>query len=130
MSKIQLFALLVSIAFILAIFQLVRKKKLKEQYSLMWFLIAAVIMLLAVWEPLLGNISNALGISVPSNALFLLALLFLFGLALHFSMLVSRLTDQSKFLAQKVALLERDLRQREGSGGDATSAAEADDEPS
>ncbi len=129
MSKIQLFALLVSIAFILAIFQLVRKKKLKEQYSLMWFLIAAVITVLAVWEPLLGGISSALGISVPSNALFLLALLFLFGLALHFSMLVSRLTDQSQFLAQKLALLERDLHQRESAGGDATSTAEADDEP-
>ncbi|MHB1413005.1 MAG: DUF2304 domain-containing protein [Thermoleophilia bacterium] len=129
MSKIQLFALLVSIAFILAIFQLVRKKKLKEQYSLMWFLIAAVITVLAVWEPLLGGISSALGISVPSNALFLLALLFLFGLALHFSMLVSRLTDQSQFLAQKLALLERDLRQRESAGGVATSTAEADDEP-
>ena len=110
MSKIQLFALLVSIAFVLAIFQLVRRKKLKEQYSLMWFLIAAVIMLLAVWEPLLSDVARALGVSVPSNALFLLALLFLFGLALHFSMLVSRLTDQTKFLAQKLALMERDMR--------------------
>lgn len=122
MSKIQLFALLVSIAFMLAIFQLVRKKKLKEQYSLMWFLFAAVSMLLAIWEPLLSKVSLALGISLPSNALFLLALLFLFGLALHFSMLVSRLTDQTKLLAQKLALLERDLRQHQKPGGETTAA--------
>ncbi len=49
----------------------------------------------------------------------MLAILFLFGLALHFSLLVSRLTDQSKMLAQKVALLEHDLRaQPESSGED------------
>ena len=66
--------------------------------------------MLAVWEPLLGHIASALGIAVPSNALFLLALLFLFGLSLHFSILVSRLTDQSKMLAQQLALLDHDLR--------------------
>jgi len=66
---------------------------------------------LALWESLLKLISQALGIAVPSNALFLLALLFLFGMALHFSLLVSRLTDQAKMLAQKLALLEHDLRQ-------------------
>lgn len=71
---------------------------------------------LAVWESLLTRISDAMGIQVPSNALFMLALLFLSLMALHFSLLVSRLTDQCKVLAQKLALLERDLRQ-ERSGG-------------
>lgn len=110
MSRIQVVSLVIGIALAAVIFQLIRKKKLKEQYSLLWFLTVAVILLLAVWEGLLGKISSAIGISLPSNALFLLALLFLFGMALHFSMLVSRLTDQSKMLAQKLALLDRDLR--------------------
>lgn len=104
-------ALVVSGLLALAIFQLIRKKKLKEQYSLLWFLTVAVMLVLALWESLLSRIAGAIGISVPSNALFLLALLFLFVMALHFSLLVSRLTDQSKILAQKLALLERDLRQ-------------------
>lgn len=95
----------------LAIFQLIRKKKLKEQYSLLWFLTLAVILLLAVWEQPLIMISRAIGVATPSNTLFLLALLFLFIMALHFSLLVSRLTDQSKMLAQKLALLDHDLRQ-------------------
>ncbi len=94
----------------ITLFQLIRKKKLKEQYSLLWFLTIIVIVALALWEPLLERIAEAVGIQVPSNALFLLALMFLFGMALHFSLLVSRLTDQSKMLAQKLALLERDQR--------------------
>ncbi len=92
------------------IFQLIRRKKLKEQYSLLWFLIVAVMLILAVWDRPLLWVSEAMGIQLLSNTLFVLAILFLFGMALHFSLLVSRLTDQSKMLAQKLALLDRDLR--------------------
>ena len=110
MSRIQIVALLVGICLAAVIFQLIRKKKLKEQYSLLWFLTVAVILLLSVWEGLLQKISSAIGISVPANALFLMGLLFLFGMALHFSLLVSRLTDQNKMLAQRLALLDQRLR--------------------
>lgn len=110
LNRVQIVALAVSALLALAIFQLMRKKRLKEQYSLLWFLTVAVMLLLAVWESLLSRISNTIGISIPSNALFIMALLFLFVMSLHFSLLVSRLTDQSKLLAQKLALLERDLR--------------------
>ena len=110
LNRIQIVGLVVGGFLALVIFQLIRKKKLKEQYSLLWFATVAVILALAVWEGLLGHISSAIGIEVPSNALFLLGIIFLFGMALHFSMLVSRLTDQSKMLAQRLALLDRDLR--------------------
>lgn len=110
MSKVQIFSLVVSIISALVIFQLIRKKKLKEQYSLLWFLTVVVMLVLALWEGLLSRISSLLGIAVPSNALFMLALLFMFFMSLHFSMLVSRLTDQTKMLAQRLALLDRDIR--------------------
>lgn len=117
MSKVQIFSLIVSLLLATVIFQLIRKKKLKEQYSLLWFLTVAVMLVLALWEGLLFKISAVMGIEVPSNALFLLAILFMFAMALHFSMLVSRLTDQSKMLAQRMALLDRELRKtREGAG--------------
>lgn len=128
MDRIQIVGLIIAGLMTLALFQLIRKKKLKEQYSLLWFLTIAVIVTLAVWEPLLERISRALGIEVPSNALFLMALVFLFGMALHFSLLASRLTDQSKMLAQKLALLERDLRiVREKAGGQDIDAPSTDD---
>ena len=99
----------------LFIFQLIRRKKLKEQYSLLWFLTVAVMFVLAVWDKPLVWVSEATGIQLPVNTLFVLALLFLFVMAMHFSLLVSRITDQNKMLAQKLALLDHDLRQeREG----------------
>ena len=110
MSRIQIVALIVSGLLILVIFQLIRREKLKEQYSLLWFLTVAVILLVALWDAPLFRLSETIGIATPSNTLFLLAVLFLFGMALHFSLLVSRLTDQTKMLAQKLALLDRDLR--------------------
>ena len=121
MSKIQIFSVIISLFLILLIFQLIRRKKLKEQYSLLWFMTAAMMLVLALWDGLLYRISSLLGIEVPSNALFMLALLFMFGMSLHYSMLVSRLTDQSKMLAQKLALMDRELRKvqdRESSGED------------
>jgi len=92
------------------LFQLIRKKKLKEQYSLLWFLTVVVIFVFAVWESLLTRISELIGIQIPSNALFLMALMFLFAIVLHFSLIASRLTDQSKMLAQKLALMDHELR--------------------
>lgn len=110
MNRIQILAVAISVFLILVVFQLIRRRQLKEQYSLLWFLTAAVILLLAVWDTPLFRISEAVGIATPSNLLFLVAIFFLFMMALHFSLLVSRLTDQSKMLAQKLALMERDLR--------------------
>ena len=110
MSKIQIISLVISLLLALVIFQLIRKKKLKEQYSLLWFLTVTVMLVLALWEGLLYRISSLLGIAVPSNALFMLALLFMFIMSLHYSMLVSRLTDQTKMLAQRLALVDRELR--------------------
>lgn len=117
--------LVVSAVLALLIFQLIRRKKLKEQYSLLWFMIVAVMLLLSIWGEPLTWLSEATGIQLPSNTLFVLAILFLFGMALHFSLLVSRLTDQSKMLAQKLALLDRDLRQLQDDSGEDESAAPA-----
>ncbi|MHB0867593.1 MAG: DUF2304 domain-containing protein [Thermoleophilia bacterium] len=127
MSRIQLVAVTVSIFLILVIFQLIRQRKLKEQYSLLWFLTVAVILLLALWEAPLLRLSELVGIATPSNLLFLMALMFLFVMAMHFSLLVSRLTDQSKMLAQKLALLERDLRDSPAQA-EQPGAGSADDE--
>jgi hypothetical protein len=110
LSKVQIFSLIISVLLALFIFQLIRKKKLKEQYSLLWFLTVVVMLVLSLWEGLLYRISGVLGIAVPSNALFMLAILFMFVMSLHYSMLVSRLTDQTKMLAQQLALLDRDIR--------------------
>jgi len=65
-----------------------------------------VLLALAVWKGLLGSIASAVGIFYPPAALFVIAFGFILILLLHFSTAVSRLTDQSKVLAQRIALME------------------------
>ena len=108
--RIQIVAILASAALLLVILELVRQRRLLERYALLWLFSALVLLALAVWKDFLETIASAIGIIYPPNALFLVAFGFVMVLLLHFSIAVSRLADQSKVLAQRVALLEE--RQR------------------
>ena len=84
-----------------------------------------VLLALAVWRDFLETISDTVGIATPSNALFVIAFGFVLVLLLHFSIAVSRLADQSKVLAQRVALLEERLKRAEAGEQDEEEAEEA-----
>jgi hypothetical protein len=88
------------------VFELVRRRQLRERYALVWMGAALVLLVLAIWQGLLTKVSRAVGIYYPPNALFVVAFGFLLLLLLHFSAAVSRLGDQTRVLAQRVALLE------------------------
>jgi hypothetical protein len=109
--RIQLLAILASGFLLLVVLELVRRKAFLERYALLWLLSALVLLGLSVWQGFLEDLASAIGIAYPPNALFLVAFGFVLVLLLHFSLAVSRLTDQSKVLAQRLALLEQ--RQRE-----------------
>jgi hypothetical protein len=104
--RIQVVAIVASAGLLLGILELVRQRRLLERYALLWLFSALVLLALAVWKDFLETISNAIGVIYPPNALFLIAFGFVMVLLLHFSMAVSKLADQSKVLAQRVALLE------------------------
>jgi hypothetical protein len=123
--RIQIVAILGTLALLLVVLELVRRRRLLERYALVWLGSALALLALAVWKGLLGSISDAVGIFYPPAALFVIAFGFILVLLLHFSTAVSRLTDQSKVLAQRIALMEerqRELEQRladaEGEGGE------------
>jgi hypothetical protein len=109
--RIQLLAIAASGMLLLVVLELVRRKAFLERYALLWLLSALVLPGLSVWQGFLAELASAIGIAYPPNALFLIAFGFVLVLLLHFSLAVSRLTDQSKVLAQRLALLEQ--RQRE-----------------
>ena len=104
--RIQIVAIVASSLLLLGILELVRQRRLLERYALLWLFCALILLALAVWRDFLETIANAVGIIYPPNALFLIAFGFVMLLLLHFSMAVSRLADQSKVLAQRVARLE------------------------
>ncbi|MBA2504521.1 MAG: DUF2304 domain-containing protein [Thermoleophilaceae bacterium] len=117
-SKIQIVSIVGAAILLLAILDLVRRRRLLERYALLWLLAAVVVLGLAIWRDGLEEIASAVGVAYPPNALFLIAFGFILLLLLHFSTAVSKLADQSKILAQRQALLEERLREAEEKLGD------------
>jgi hypothetical protein len=114
-TRLQLFAIGASAILLLVLLELVRRRQLLERYALLWLFSAGVLLLLSVWTSVLDWVATDLfGIKYPPNALFAVAFGFVLVLLLHFSLAVSRLTDQSKVLAQRLALLEERLHRQEG----------------
>lgn len=120
-------AVLATLSLLILVFDLVRRRRLLERYALVWLFSAAVLLALSVWAGLLDAMADLLGIAYPPNALFLIAFGFVMVLLLHFSLAVSRLTDQSKVLAQRLALLEERLHRREQAGAEQGTADDAED---
>ena len=107
--RVQLVAILASFGLLLIVLELVRRRRLLERYALLWLFSALALLALATFQPLLVQIAGLIGIEYPPSALFLIAFGFVMVLLLHFSVAVSRLSDQSKVLAQRVALMEERL---------------------
>jgi hypothetical protein len=112
--RIQLFATGASALLLFVIFELVRSRRLMERYALLWLLSGMVLLGLALWRNVLEIVAEAIGVFYPPSALFIVAFGFVLLLLLHFSVVVSRLSDQNKLLSQRLALLEeRATRPRE-----------------
>ena len=107
--KIQLVSIVVTAGLFGVIFELLRRKRLMERYALLWLLASSVLLALAVWKGLLETIAHAIGIYYAPSALFVIAFGFILLLLLHFSLVISRLADQNKILAQRLGLLQQRL---------------------
>jgi len=105
----QIVALVVGIGMLLLIIELVRRRRLLEEYSWLWLMTGSGILILALWFNLLKWITHLVGAVTPSSTIFLFAFLFLILISLHFSVVISRLTKRVKDLAQRYALLELEL---------------------
>ena len=113
-TKLHILAIVASGGLLVLVLELVRRKAFLERYALLWLLSATVLLGLSIWRGFLEQLANGIGIAYPPNALFLVAFGFVLILLLHFSLAVSRLSDQSKVLAQRLALVEQRLREAEG----------------
>jgi hypothetical protein len=119
-TKAQIVAVLVAAIFLGVVLELVRRRRLVERYALLWMLAAVGMLGLAVWRDGLKTLADAVGVHSPPNALFLTALGVVFVLLLHFSIATSRLSEETKILAQEVARLDaeaRTAREASGNGG-------------
>jgi hypothetical protein len=113
-SRVQLVAVIVTVILFAFVLELVRRRQLVERYALLWLLAATGLLVLAIWRGLLGELSDALGIASPPNALFLISIGIIVLFLLHFSVASSRLGEETKILAQEVARLDQKLRETRG----------------
>jgi hypothetical protein len=109
-ARIQIVAIASAAVLLVVLLELVRRRRLLERYALLWLFSALVLLGLSVWRGVLEEIAEAIGVAYPPNALFLVAFGFVLVLLLHFSLAVSRLSDQTKVLAQRLALLEERIQ--------------------
>jgi hypothetical protein len=108
-SRVQIVAIVVSASLFGVIIELVRRRRLMERYALLWLACALVLLGLSIWRDGLEIFARAVGVAYAPSALFLVALGFILLLLLHFSLVISRLADQTKVLAQRLGLLQHEL---------------------
>ena len=121
-SRLQLLAILVTAGLFLLVFELVRRRRLLERYALLWLFASAVLLGLSIWRGLLEDLASAVGIFYAPSALFAVAFGFVLVLLLHFSLVISRLAEQTKVLAQRVGILQHEVAELRGRLADAEAA--------
>ena len=114
--RVSIAASIASILLILIVFELIRSRRLRERYALLWLATGVALLVLSAWRGGLNTIAGWVGVSTyPPAVLFAVATVFILAVLLHYSTVISRLSDQSTILAQRVALLEQQQESARGS---------------
>lgn len=110
----QYIAIAVSVALFVYILYLVRKKRIKEEYSLLWLFSSAIFIFFSIFRGLLEEFARLVGIAYAPAALFLILLLAVFLILIEFSIIISKLAERNKNLAQEIGILKEELEKLKG----------------
>jgi hypothetical protein len=109
--RVSLVGVAASLLLILVVLELVRGRRLKERYALLWLATGVVLLVLSAWRGGLNTVAGWLGVTgYPPAVLFAVATRFILLVLLHYSTVISKLTDENVELAQRIALLEQSVR--------------------
>jgi hypothetical protein len=111
--RVAVVASLAVLLFIVVIFELIRRRRLQERYALLWLLTAFVLLVFSVWRDALRLVAEQVGIAYPPSALFVIASFFILVVLLHYSTVISELSERNVTLAQQLAIVEERLRRAE-----------------
>src|SRR3989304_6486894 len=106
----KIFAISTSIALFIVIIDLVRRRRLREEFSWLWLLTGVMIIILATWYDLLKLITGIIGAALPTTTLFLFSVIFLMIINLYYATKISSLHDHVKDLAQNIAILQSEVK--------------------
>jgi hypothetical protein len=110
----RIVAIIIAAAILVLVLELVRRRSLREEYSVLWVVTAVLMLVLALNYRLLVWVAHLIGAVQPQSALFFGALVFVALISLQFSVRLSRLTQRTRTLTQRLALLEEELHRRQG----------------
>ena len=112
---ISIAGVIASVLLVLVVLELIRKRRLRERYALLWLATGLVLLVLSAWRDGLNTIADWVGVTgYPPAVLFAVATLFILLVLLDYSTVISKLADQNTILAQRLALLEEQVT---GEGG-------------
>jgi hypothetical protein len=111
--RISIVSAIAALFLLVVVFELIRRRRLQERYALLWLLTGLIVFVLSVWRDALGTFSKLVGIYYPPSALFVLASFFVLVVLLHYSTVISKLSEQNTILAQRLALLENRLETKD-----------------
>lgn len=111
MQIVQILSIVISVIILISVLELIRRNALKERYALLWLFASIVLIIFSFWRKLLDSVANYFGFFYAPSFLFLLGFGFLLLIILHFSVVVSNMSEKNKKIAQELAILKRELKQ-------------------
>ena len=118
-----------SVVVLVAIVEMMRRHRLREKYAVIWFMVAAGVLTLALFPGLLAGTADLVGVKVPANLLFFVGSLVLLVLTLQHSYELGRLEEKTRTLAEELALLRLELTQHLGTPAAGAPPGPAPDQP-
>jgi len=110
--RIQILAIIGSLFLVVFVLELIRRRRLKEEFSVLWLGMGFIFLVIALFRKLLDKFSYFVGIAYPPAALFLLLIMGLTVILIHFSVAISELKESNKRLAQELGLLKKEFEDK------------------
>jgi len=110
-NRIQYISIIGSILILIMIIELIRKKKLMEEYTIIWLLFGMIFLVFSIWRDGLEVVSRLVGIGYPPATIFLILIMGIFAILIHYSLIISKITERNKILVQEIGLLKQEIKQ-------------------
>lgn len=121
MEKIQIISIIASLVIFFVVVNLIRRRRLKTEYSLIWLAVSITFIIFSFWRNGIDWLASVFGISYAPSVLFIILLIGIILLLIEFSMIISNQAERIKVLVQELALLKQELEEKiEGNGQEKT----------
>lgn len=125
---IQLISIAGAMVFLIMIFRLIVRGRLREEYSIIWIFCTSVLIFFSIWRKGLHFLASLLGVYYPPSLLFLVGILAIIVFLVHLSVVNSKLQSQIKTLSQEMAFLKQQLEKQQAEAGAKTAKKESVEE--